>query len=336
MTTTAAKKLVVLGAGRIGQVHAKNIVETPRARLHAVVDVHEGAARGLAERFGATAHTDPEAALRDPDVAGVLVCTSTDTHVDMIRLAAGRGLPIFCEKPIDLSLQRADAALAEVEKAGVPLLMGFNRRFDPSFKALRDAVRRGDVGAVEVVKITSRDPAPPPLSYVKVSGGLFRDMMIHDLDMARYVLGEEPVEVFATGSVLVDPGIGEAGDVDTAVVVLKTARGALCVVENSRRAAYGYDQRLEVLGEKGMLRAENPTPTTLERSTAEGVWSDKPHHFFLTRYADAYRAELDHFLDVIDGSAKPLVDGKDGRRALVLAEACAESLASSRPVALPR
>jgi myo-inositol 2-dehydrogenase / D-chiro-inositol 1-dehydrogenase len=193
-------------------------------------------------------------------------------------------------------------------------------------------VQAGKVGKVEVVKITSRDPAPPPPAYVKVSGGLFRDMMIHDLDMARYVLGEEPVEVYATGSVLVDPAIGEAGDIDTAVVVLKTAGGALCVIECSRRAAYGYDQRLEVLGEKGMIQAGNPTPTTVTIASADGVVGDKPHHFFLTRYQDAYKVELDHWLDVLDGKAKPLVDGHDGRQALVLADACVESMKHGKPV----
>ena len=328
------KKLVLFGAGRIGQVHARTIAETTRAKLHAVVDVSKEAAHALADRYGAMAFTDPDAALHDADVAAVLVCTSTDTHVEMIAKAARRGLPIFCEKPIDLSLTRADQALAEVKKAGVPLMMGFNRRFDPSFKALRDAVRDGKVGKVEVVKITSRDPAPPPIAYVKVSGGLFRDMMIHDLDMARYVLGDEPVEVYATGSVLVDEAIGEAGDVDTAVVVLKTAKGALCVIECSRRAVYGYDQRLEVLGDKGMLRAENPTPTAVTFAGEAGVVGDKPHHFFLTRYTEAYRAELEHFLDVLDGKAKPLVTGEDGRQALVLADACVESLAKKAPVAV--
>jgi myo-inositol 2-dehydrogenase / D-chiro-inositol 1-dehydrogenase len=222
-----------------------------------------------------------------------------------------------------------------VERAGVPLFIGFNRRFDPHFRALHDAVRRGEAGDVEVLKITSRDPAPPPLAYVRVSGGLFRDMMIHDLDMARFLLGEEPVEVFATGSCLVDPAIGAAGDIDTAMVILKTQRGALCHIDNSRRAVYGYDQRIEVFGSKGMLKADNPVPTTITRASPEGVVSDAPHAFFLERYPEAYRAELDHFLDVIARRAPPLVTGRDGREALALADAAVRSLELGQPVSYP-
>lgn len=328
-------KLALLGAGRIGQVHAANIHHHPRVELHAVVDVNAEAARALAERYGAIASTDAAAVLADPALAGVLICTSTDTHVELILKAAQRNLPIFCEKPIDLDLGKVDACLAEVERAGVPLFIGFNRRFDPHFRALRAAVQRGEAGDVEIVKITSRDPAPPPAAYVRFSGGLFRDMMIHDLDMARFLLGEEPVEIFATGSCLVDAAIGEAGDIDTAMVILKTRRGALCHIDNSRRAAYGYDQRIEVFGSKGMLQAHNPVPTSITRSSREGVFSDGPHNFFLERYPEAYRAELDHFLEIIAGRAAPLVTGRDGREALALAAAAARSLELGRPVALP-
>lgn len=327
-------KLVVLGAGRIGQVHAANIHHHPATTLHAVVDVNEAAARSLAERYGARAGTDAEAALRDPDVAGALICTSTDTHVEMLELCARYGKPTFCEKPIDLDLERVDACLGHVRAAGIPLVLGFNRRFDPHFRALKAALDDGAVGRIEVLKITSRDPAPPPPDYVKVSGGLFRDMMIHDLDMARFLLGEEPVELYATGSCLVDPDIARAGDVDTAMVVLRTARGALCHIDNSRRAAYGYDQRIEAFGEKGMLQAENPRPTTVRRATEEGVVTDRPPWFFLERYAEAYRAELEHFIDVARGAARPAVGGDDGRAALALADAAARSLAEGRPVAL--
>jgi myo-inositol 2-dehydrogenase/D-chiro-inositol 1-dehydrogenase len=329
-------KLALLGAGRIGQVHAANLHINPRAQLHAVVDVNLQAASTLAERYGAKASTDVDAVLNDPALKGVLICTSTDTHVEFILKAVRRKLPVFCEKPIDLNLDKVDTCLAEVERSGVPLLLGFNRRFDPHFRTLREAVRRGEVGDVEIVKITSRDPAPPPPAYVRTSGGLFRDMMIHDLDMARFLLGEEPVELFATGASLVDPAIGEAGDIDTAMVILKTRRGALCHIDNSRRAVYGYDQRIEVFGAKGMLQAANPTPTTVMRYTSDTVVSDKPYHFFLDRYPDAYRAELEHFLDIIDGRAKPLVTGRDGREALVLADAAARSLKQGAPVAIPR
>jgi myo-inositol 2-dehydrogenase/D-chiro-inositol 1-dehydrogenase len=215
-------------------------------------------------------------------------------------------------------------------------VLGFNRRFDPHFRALRDAVRRGEAGDIEIVKITSRDPAPPPLAYVRVSGGIFRDMMIHDLDMARFLLAEEPVEIFATGSCLVDPGIGEAGDIDTAMVILKTRRGALCHIDNSRRAVYGYDQRIEVFGSKGMLQAANPPPTTVTRYTRDAVLSDKPYNFFLDRYPEAYRAELDHFLEVAAGRAELLVTGHDGRAALVLADAALQSLKLGKPVPIPQ
>jgi myo-inositol 2-dehydrogenase/D-chiro-inositol 1-dehydrogenase len=329
-------KLALLGAGRIGQVHAANVHLTPRAQLHAVVDVNLGAASALAQRYGAKASTDAKAVLGDPALSGVLICTSTDTHVEFILEAARRKLPVFCEKPIDLDLAKVDACLEEVKRTGTPLVIGFNRRFDPHFRTLREGVRKGEVGEVEIVKITSRDPAPPSPAYVRTSGGIFRDMMIHDLDMARFLLGEEPVELFATGSCLVDPGIGEAGDIDTAMVVLKTQRGALCHIDNSRRAVYGYDQRIEVFGSKGMLQAANPVPTTVTRYTGDTVSVDKPYHFFLERYPEAYRAELDHFLDVIEKRAEPMVTGTDGRRSLILAEAAVQSLKLGRPVPVPR
>jgi myo-inositol 2-dehydrogenase/D-chiro-inositol 1-dehydrogenase len=324
--------LVLLGAGRIGEVHGTNIARHPRARVHSVVDVDRGRAEALAAKLSSRAVPDAETAVADPAADAVLICTSTDTHVEMIELAASSRKPVFCEKPIDLDLARVDRCLERVGAAGVPLFIGFNRRFDPHFGALKDALLRGELGRIELLKITSRDPQPPPPAYVKVSGGIFRDMMIHDLDMARFLLAEEPVEVHSVGSCLVDPEIGRAGDVDTAVVVMRTAAGTLCVIDNSRRAVYGYDQRIEAFGEKGMIAAGNPAPTTLTRATAGGVLSDKPPWFFLERYAEAYRAELDHFLDVLDGRASPLIDGRDGRAALVLADAAARSLAEGRPV----
>jgi myo-inositol 2-dehydrogenase/D-chiro-inositol 1-dehydrogenase len=327
------KKLLLLGAGRIGQVHANNVHHSSTARLAGVVDVNKDAAHKLAEATGARTFDSVDAALDTADISGVMICTSTDTHVDMIVRAAARKLPIFCEKPVDLDMAKVDHCLAEVKKAGVPLLMGFNRRFDPSFRSLRDRVRNGEVGAVESVTITSRDPQPPPPAYVKVSGGLFRDMMIHDFDMARYLAGDDAiVSVFASGSVLVDPEIGKAGDVDTATVVMKTARGAQIVISNSRRASYGYDQRIEVFGSKGALLANNPTPTSVVAMGNASVSSDKPFHFFLERYADAYQAELAHFIDVIDGKAQPMVSGEDGKKALALADAANESMKSGRAI----
>lgn len=320
------------GAGRIGAIHAANVAAAG-ARLAYVVDVNADAASTLARRHGAQV-ADADIALADPDVGAVIIASSTDTHADLLERSARAGKAIFCEKPIDLSLARADRCVEVVKATGAKVLMGFNRRFDPSFAALRRGIDAGTIGTVELVQITSRDPGPPPLDYVRVSGGLFRDMMIHDLDMARFLLGEEPIEVFATASCLVDARIGQAGDVDTAMVTLRTASGRLCQISNSRRAVYGYDQRIEVLGARGMLEAGNQRSTTVVASTADGVTADKPLHFFLERYADAYRAELRHFLEVCAGTTTPLVGIEDGRRALQLAEAANESARSRQAVAV--
>ncbi len=328
------------GAGRIGQIHAANLAAHPGFELRYIVDVNAGAAQGLVDtlkgspRCAGLKTATVEAALADPAVTAVVIASSTDTHADLIEAAARAGKAIFCEKPVDLSMARVQRCVATVAAAGVPVLMGFNRRFDPHFRALKDAIDGGRVGPVELVQITSRDPGPPPVSYIKVSGGLFRDMMIHDLDMARWLLGEEPVELFASGSCLVDPAIAAAGDIDTAVVTLKTASGRLCQITNSRRAAYGYDQRIEVLGSTGMVQAENQTPTTVRLANADGVTGDKPLHFFLERYAAAYRAEITHFADILAGKAKPLATIQDGEAALKLADAALESLQSRRAVTL--
>ena len=319
------------GAGRIGAIHAANLAASGRARLAHVVDVHAPAAAALAARHGA-AVSDTATALADPKVGAVIIASSTDTHADLVIAAARAGKAIFCEKPIDLSLARVDACLDEVAKAGVPMLVGFNRRFDPSFAELHRRIGAGAIGAVEQVVITSRDPGPPPVSYIKVSGGLFRDMTIHDFDMARWMLGEEPVEVFAYGATLVDPAIGQAGDIDSAMVLLKTASGRMAHINNSRRASYGYDQRVEVHGSAGRLLAGNRTPTTVELADANAVAADKPLHFFLERYADAYRIELNAFLDAVANGMKMPVGAEDGRQALVLADAAVESLRTGRPV----
>ena len=319
------------GAGRIGQIHAGNLALNPATRLKYIVDVDQKAAKALADRHGA-AVTTADAALADPDVKAVIVASSTDTHADLAIRAARAGKAIFCEKPIDLSLARVDACLAEVAKAKVPMLVGFNRRFDPSFAELKSRITAGAIGAVEQVIISSRDPGLPPLAYLKVSGGQFRDMTIHDFDMARWLLGEEPVDVFAYGSVLVDKAVADAGDIDSAMVLLRTASGKLAHINNSRRASYGYDQRIEVHGAKGRLMAGNKTPSTVELADADAVKADKPLHFFLERYADAYRHELDAFVAAVT-SGKPLpVDGRDGRMALVLAEAALKSSREGRSV----
>jgi myo-inositol 2-dehydrogenase/D-chiro-inositol 1-dehydrogenase len=325
-------RICQFGAGRIGAIHAGNVAAAG-ASLAYVVDVNADAARTLAARHGAQV-ADAETALADPSVGAVIIASSTDTHADLLERAARAGKTIFCEKPIDLSMARVERCMEVVREAGVPVLMGFNRRFDPSFAAVQRGIAAGTIGKVELVQITSRDPGPPPQDYVKVSGGLFRDMMIHDLDMARFLLGEDPVEIFATASCLVASRIAEAGDVDTALVTLRTASGRLCQISNSRRAVYGYDQRLEVLGEKGMLEAGNWRPTTVVASTDGGVTADKPLHFFLERYADAYRIEMRHFVEICTGRATPLATIEDGRRALRLADAANESLRKKRAIAL--
>lgn len=321
------------GAGRIGAIHADNIALHKGAKLRYVVDVNEAAAQAVADKYGAKV-ASTQTALADPAVGAVIIASSTNTHADLIEASARAGKAIFCEKPIDLSLERVESCLEVAKEAGVPLALAFNRRFDPSFAALRKRLVEGEVGDVEMVSITSRDPAPPPLEYIKVSGGLFRDMMIHDLDIARWLLGEEPVEITATASCLVDPAIAEAGDVDSALVTLRTAGGSLCQISNSRRAAYGYDQRIEVHGSKGMLRVENHQPTTVEASTEAGITRDKPLYFFLERYAAAYRAELDAFVDAVSCGEAPSPGGDDGHAALRLADAALQSFQEKRTVML--
>jgi myo-inositol 2-dehydrogenase/D-chiro-inositol 1-dehydrogenase len=321
------------GAGRIGAIHAGNIARHPGAHLCAIVDVDRPAAERLASRHGAAVRTQASA-LADPAIDAVVIASSTNTHADLIEAAARAGKAIFCEKPLDLDRGRAEACLAVVAECGVPLMVGFNRRFDPHFARLERQLRDGRTGRVELLSITSRDPSPPPIAYVRVSGGLFRDMMIHDFDMARWLLGEEPVEIFAAASVLTDPAIGDAGDVDTAVVTLRTGSGTLCQIANSRRAVYGYDQRIEILGSKGALRADNVVLSTVAFAGAEGIVSDKPLPFFLERYAEAYRLEIDHFVDALTRGTPPAPSGSDGVKALVLADAALQSVQTGRAIAL--
>ena len=322
--------LALFGAGRIGKIHAKNAVGQPGLSLKYVVDPIAEAAAGVAAEVGATVAT-VESALADPEVVGVIIASSTDTHLDHCLAAAAAGKAIFCEKPIDLDLARARAAAPRL--AGARLLLGFNRRFDPNFQALKSRLDAGEVGALESLNITSHDPAPPPIAYVKVSGGLFRDMAIHDFDTARWLLGEPVTEVFAAASCLVDPEIAVAGDVDTAKILLRTASGKLCLISNSRRSGYGYDQRIEAFGAGGMLRAGNVTESALSTWTEPGAAADRFQNFFLDRYADAYRLEMDHFAEVLAGAA-PSVGYDDGIAALALAEAAGESVRTGRPVRL--
>jgi myo-inositol 2-dehydrogenase/D-chiro-inositol 1-dehydrogenase len=326
------KRFCLVGAGRIGQIHARNIAAHEGAQLAGVADVNAAAAEKLAQSVGSRV-VDVHAALLDRSVDAVLIASSTDTHADLVIAAARAGKAILCEKPLDLDASRAAATLDVVERAGVLLALGFNRRFDPSFNRLHARVLAGEAGKVETVTIVSRDPAPPPAEYVARSGGLFRDMMIHDFDMARWLLGAEPVTVSASGACLVDPAIGKAGDIDTAIVVMQTASGSLCQIANSRRCAYGYDQRIEVFGSAGMVRADNRYATSVERAGASGFEHEPVLNFFLERYAEAYRLELASFIDVLEGRPGMVVSGRDGLRALQLADAAQRSLERRNPVA---
>ena len=324
----------VIGAGRIGRLHCQHLARRVNgARLVAIADSHLPTAEETAARLAVpTAVADYGLLLEDPAIEAVLICSPTDTHAQIIEQAAQAGKHIFCEKPVDHDLARIDRALAAVERAGVKLQVGFNRRFDASFRRLRDMVAAGQIGKPHILRITSRDPAPPPLEYVRVSGGIFLDMTIHDFDLARYLIGQEVIEVYATGAVLVDPLIGQAGDVDTAVITLRLASGALGVIDNSRQAVYGYDQRIEVFGSAGLVAAGNQAPDTLSHADAEGIHQAGPPFFFVERYTEAYIAELQSFVDCVRHDTQPLVDGREGRAPVVIGLAALKSCREGRPV----
>jgi myo-inositol 2-dehydrogenase / D-chiro-inositol 1-dehydrogenase len=332
----ASVKVGLIGAGRIGSLHAEHLAHRiPGAELVAVADVAIEAAQACAARYEVPLVSgDYRDLLEAEGLDAVVICSSTDTHAQIIGEAAQAGKQIFCEKPIDFDLQRIDRALQAVEEAGVKLQIGFNRRFDPNFRRVREAVAGGQIGRPHILRITSRDPAPPPLSYIRVSGGIYLDMMIHDFDMARYVMGSEVEEVYAAGNVLVDPAIGEAGDVDTTVVTLRFANGAMGTIDNSRQAVYGYDQRVEVFGSGGMIRAENETADRVVLSDAEGVRAALPLYFFVERYTEAYIAEMEAFVEAVQHDTPPPVSGADGRAPVVIARAAARSLRARRPVRL--
>jgi myo-inositol 2-dehydrogenase/D-chiro-inositol 1-dehydrogenase len=326
-------KIGLLGAGRIAGVHAAAISQNPQSKLVAISDFYPEVADKLARQFDAVMRTN-EDIIADPEIDAVLIATPTDTHSDLIEAATAAGKAVLCEKPVDLSLERARACLHNSAPSGVPVMVGFNRRFDPNFAALKASLEAGDIGKAELLSITSFDPAPPPVSYIKTSGGLFRDMMIHDFDMANFIMGEAPISVMATASCVVDPEIGAAGDVDTAVVTLSYADGRIAVIKNSRRAAYGYDQRVELLGAQGLLQAQNMLENTVVKSTDKGVTGAKPTYFFLDRYMAAYAAEWASFVDAVtNGTALP-VTLSDGIDALAMAEAATRSAQSAMPVTL--
>jgi myo-inositol 2-dehydrogenase/D-chiro-inositol 1-dehydrogenase len=329
-------RIGVIGAGRIGKIHAENLAtRIPGVEVVVIADVNLVAAQELATRLHIpTVYEDYHAILTDPAIDAVAICSSTDTHAKIVIEAAQAGKHIFCEKPIALDLDRIDAALEAVNQAGVKLQIGFNRRFDPNFRKVRQMVAEGKIGALHIIRITSRDPAPPPVSYVKVSGGLFLDMTIHDFDMARYLSGSEVVEVYAAAGVMVDPGIGEAGDVDTAVITLRFANGAIGTIDNSRKAAYGYDQRVEVFGSDGMVQAHNNTLDNDVYTNADGVHSAKPLYFFLERYMESFIAEMKDFVKSIQEDTLPPVTGMDGRTPVMIGMAAKKSYIEKRPVAL--
>ena len=323
----------IIGAGRIGKIHSGNIAAHKDCSVSFVADADGAAASALAQATNAKV-AEIDVILSSKHVDAVAICAPTDMHADLIERAARAGKAIFCEKPVDLSADRVRACLEVVYSTGAKLMVGFNRRFDPNFAALQARIASGMIGSVEIVSITSRDPGPPPISYVARSGGLFRDMMIHDFDMARFLLGEEPVSVSAMGSSLVDKAIGEAGDVDTAVVIMETRSGKVAQLSNSRRATYGYDQRIEVHGEKGMIHAGNIRETSVEFAGAIGFTGDKALNFFLERYAIAYRNELDAFVTAVKTGVSPRPNGEDGLRSNLLADAAYESWKSGRRVVL--
>ena len=326
-------KVGLLGAGRIAGVHATAITSHPQSELTAVSDFYPEAAEKLAAQYGAVARSTDEI-IADPEIEAVLIATSTDTHSDLMEAATRAGKAVLCEKPVDLSLERARACQNVVDATGRPVMIGFNRRFDTNFGALKQALTAGEIGKAELLSIPSFDPAPPPVAYIKVSGGIFRDMMIHDFDMANFVMGSAPVSITATASSIVDPEIGAAGDFDTAIVTLHYAGGELAVIKNSRRAVYGYDQRVELLGSKGLLQAQNMLENTVVKSGIHGVTGAKPTYFFLERYMQAYKAEWSAFVAAItEGAALP-VTLSDGVLALAMAEAATKSAKTGQPVLL--
>jgi myo-inositol 2-dehydrogenase / D-chiro-inositol 1-dehydrogenase len=323
----------LLGAGRIGKVHAKTINDNPSGTLVAVTDAVPAAAESIERQYGCQTRSI-EAIESATDIDAVIICTPTDTHADLIERFSRAGKAVFCEKPIDLDIDRVKACLKVVEETKAKLMVGFNRRFDPHFMAARKAIDDGQIGDVEMVTITSRDPGLPPIEYIKRSGGIFRDMTIHDFDMARFLLGEEPMSVNATAAVLVDKSVGEAGDYDSASVLLQTKSGRQAMISNSRRAVYGYDQRIEVHGSKGMVSAENLRPVSIELANSLGYTRPPIHDFFMTRYAQAYANELASFIVAIEKGSAISPSGADGLAALALADAALKSVKEKRQIAL--
>ncbi len=331
-TTTA-----IIGTGRIGRIHARTLAWLiPGAELAALSDVSEDALHETAREVGVKkTETDHRRVLDDPTIQAVVICSPTPTHAPLIIEAAQAGKHIFCEKPIALDLPMIDQALDAVKRAGVKLMLGFNRRFDSGFRKARELVAAGEIGVPHILRITSRDPEPPPTSYLRESGGIFLDMMIHDFDMARFLLGAEPAEILATGSCLVNPQIAELGDVDTALVMLRFPNGALGTIDNSRRSVYGYDQRVEVFGSEGQVTVENRVPNEAVHWGPDGLRGEKPLYFFLERYREAYIAEMETFISCVLRDTEPPVGGEDGKKAAVLGHSARQSLIVKNFVTIP-
>lgn len=329
-------RIGIIGAGRIGRVHAESLAfRIPEAAPSAIADINGDAAQEVAERCGIPrVATDSREILNDPAIDAVLICSPTETHANLIVGAARAGKHVFCEKPIDHSLSNIDRALQEVKRSGVKLQVGFNRRFDANFVRVHNAIMQGEIGTPHLMHIVSRDPGPPPLSYIKTSGGIFLDMTIHDFDMARFLVGDEVDSIYATGGVRVDPEIGKAGDLDTAVIVLQFKNGVIGTIDNSRKAAYGYDQRVEILGSKGAIATENCYPNQAILSTAAAIQRDLPLNFFMERYTESFITELRAFVQAVVLDQPVPVNGIDGRVAVVMALAARKSYDERRPVQL--
>ena len=329
------RKIGIIGFGRIGRIHFSTVKKIKGAEVIAVADPFADQMTEVFDQFGVENYNaDFNAIIKNPEIDTVFICSPTDTHAEIAIAAAKAGKDIFCEKPIDFDISRVEEVLSEVNQSGVAFQVGFNRRFDPNFVKAKEATLSGEVGDVHVIKITSRDPEAPPLSYVKSSGGIFFDMTIHDFDMARFLAGSEPVEIFAVGDALINKEILQYDDIDTAIITIKFENGAMAVIDNSRQAAYGYDQRIEVFGTKGMVKAENNTPTQTTLFTQDGVVSDKPLYFFLERYQDSFEEELVQFFNAMETGHQTPVVGKDGLAALLMGTAAKKSLQENRPVRL--
>lgn len=324
-------KVGLIGTGRIGVLHAKNVMQTPGAELMYITDVNQHVAKACGEELGVTVSQNHRQMLEDPNIDAVVICSSTDTHAPLIIEAAEAGKHIFCEKPIDFDLDKIDRALAAVQKAGVKLQIGFNRRFDANAMRVKAAIDSGEIGVPHRLHIISRDPAPPPAEYIKRSGGLFLDMMIHDFDMARFLMGCEATEIYTMAGVMIDPEIGALGDVDTAVVMLKFENGAIATIENSRKTVYGYDQRLEVFGSEGSVEGKNLYPNAVVHR-GKIISRDQPHYFFIERYEASYVNEIKAFVDAVLSDEPVQVTGIDGRMPVVIGIAARQSFDENRPI----